>query len=111
MSQEEYRSCMAKNMGGGRLKGLSKEDRRIEFCSIAKECSKGLSYTEAKKLCAEAAANPKPPSTRKSRKCKIDVAALSACVIKNLDGSEITLANLQTIISSCSGQKAPREKR
>jgi len=64
MGKEEYRSCMAKNMGGGRLKGLSKEERRIEFCVIAKQCSgKTKSENEAKRICSE----PKAPKPEKSR--------------------------------------------
>lgn len=57
MSQEVYRSCMAKNMGGGRLQGLTKDQRRLEFCAIAKECSKGVPHDEAIRLCLL----PKPP--------------------------------------------------
>ncbi len=106
MKQEEYRSCMTTKMGGGRLKGLSKEDRRIEFCSIAKECSKGVSQQEAARLCAESAANPKPPREKRARRGRIDTGTLAACVIKGLDGVEPTLANLPTIIAGCTGQKA-----
>lgn len=65
MSQEKYRSCMSKNMGGGRLKGLSKEDRKIEFCTIAKQCSKGIPYKEARQVCM----SPKEPKLpRKSKR-------------------------------------------
>ncbi len=113
MGKEDYRSCMAKNMGGGRLKGLSKEDRRIEFCAIAKQCSKDLPYEEAIRLCAEAASNPKP-TTRKARgKCKIVAPDMAACIIETLGGTEVSLVNLTTAISRCTGQKVvkpPTEK-
>ena len=110
MPQEEYRSCMTKKMGGGRLKGLSKEDRRIEFCSIAKECSKGLPYEEARTICvasvAEAAANPKPPKARKTRgACKIDSDALASCILKGVEVEGISQADLPAIISNCTRQK------
>jgi len=98
-------------MGSGRLKGLSKEDRRIEFCSIAKECSKGLPYEEAKRLCAEAAANPKPPKAKGGRRGKIDISTLTPCIIKGLNGSEPTLTNLPPILASCTGQKAGKTGR
>lgn len=106
MQKEEYRSCMTKNMGGGRLKGLSKEDRRIEFCAIAKQCSRDISYEEARKLCL-LPKEPKLATKRgtRSRKYAIDSSTLATCVFKSLDDSEITLANLTTIIANCTGQK------
>ena len=110
MKQEEYRSCMTKNMGGGRLKGLSKEDRKIEFCAIAKQCSKGLPYEEAEKLCAEAALIPKAPRA-KSKKGALDITGLANCIIMALDGSEISQANLVPIIAGCTGQKVEKGGR
>lgn len=81
---------MTKKMGGGRLKGLSKEDRRIEFCSIAKECSKGIPYEEAKGLCKEAASTPKPLKVKGSRKrspqsCEREVHELASCMVDKID--------------------------
>lgn len=69
MSQEEYRSCMSGKMKSGRLKGLDKESRRIEFCSIAKECSKGMSPEEARRVCSQPKV-PKPEGERKRRRSK-----------------------------------------
>lgn len=109
MGQEEYRSCMAKNMGGGRLKGLSKEDRRIEFCTIAKECSKGISYKEARPICIEAAANPKAPRKTRRGKSRLNFTTLAGCIIDSLDGSEATRANLVPIIASCTGAEGGKE--
>lgn len=112
MKQEDYRACMSKNMGGGRLKGLSKEDRRSEFCIIAKGCSKGIAREEATRLCAESAANPAAPKPRRTRgKCKIEALTLASCVIKSLEGQEITLATLSPAIASCSGQKSESPSR
>ncbi len=117
MAQEEYRSCMSTKMGSGRLKGLSKEDRRIEFCSIAKECSRGLAYEEAKRLCAESAANPKPPKEKKGRKiCSLrDLEAISVCLVENINLSSLTPDNMGIIFSAalkkCSGAKTEKGRR
>jgi hypothetical protein len=72
MNGAEYKSCMGQNMGGGRLKGLTKEQRAIEFCSIAKECSKGISHEEAVKICSipKPPKPPKPEGEKKHRRKK-----------------------------------------
>lgn len=63
MGQEEYRSCMSGKMKSGRLKGLDKESRRIEFCIIAKTCSgKAKNDEEARVICSQ----PKPPKPEKT---------------------------------------------
>ena len=99
--REDYTSCMVPYMSGGG------PDRKERFCKGAKICSgKASSEEEAARLCAEAAANPKPPRARKARGGKIDTGTLAACVIKGLDGSEPTLSNLSNILASCTGQKA-----
>lgn len=87
------------------------EDRKLRFCIGAKVCSgKSKDEAEAQKLCAEAALQPKAP--RKARgKCKIDIAALATCIIKSLDGTEISQAKLAPIIASCTGQKAEKTGR
>ena len=103
MNRQEYTTCMKPWMTGGG------PDRKERFCIGAKVCSKGVSREEAAKLCSEAASNPKPQKVRKTRgKCKIDVPTLSACVIKAMEGSELTLANLTTSIAGCTGQKAEK---
>ena len=81
-------------------------DRKTRFCTGAKICSgKAANEQEAARLCAEAAANPKAPRAKRG-KSKIDVAALSSCIIRSLDGQEINQATLPSIISSCTGVKA-----
>ena len=114
MKQENYRSCMATGLKG--KKGLLKEERQLLFCTTSRLCSgKASTEEEAAKLCAEAATNPKPPKQgTRSRKCKIDVPTLSACVIEGMAGKEITLANLTPVITGCTGQKVVKpltEKR
>ena len=69
MNSTDYRSCMTTKMGSGRLKNLTKENRRLEFCAIAKECSKNLSRDEALKVCKSQPPKPeKPESEKKERK-------------------------------------------
>ena len=103
MDRAKYNKCMIPWMKGGG------EDRKRRFCIGAKLCSgKGKTEEEAARLCAEAAANPKPPKVKKARKCAIDINALATCVIKSLDGSAITLDNLAPIIAGCTGQKVAK---
>jgi len=88
MKQEEYRSCMSQNMGGGRLKGLSKEDRKIEFCTIAKQCSKGIPYEEAKQVCL-LPKEPKPAKAFKGKRstgqsCEKSAQKVAECVVSRL---------------------------
>lgn len=101
--REDYTKCMIPYMRGGG------PERKERFCIGAKICSgKANNEQEATKLCAEAALNPKPPKTKKIRSGKIDTSTLATCVIKSLDGSEITLANLTTILANCTGQKVEK---
>jgi len=99
MKREEYNACMSPYMKGGG------EDRKLRFCIGAKVCSsKAKNEEEARQICLSAPA--KEPKQRKARsKSKIDAPSLSACIIEKIDGSEITLANLTTIIADCTGQK------
>lgn len=92
MGQEQYRSCMSKNMGGGRLKGLSKEDRRIEFCTIAKQCSKGTPYEEAKRICSL----PKEPKPQKAKtkkdgakSCEKETLELARCMMDYFEANDL----------------------
>lgn len=107
--REAYNKCMSSFIRGT---GKTKEQRQNDFCIGAKVCSKNVSREEAARLCAEAALNPKPPKPNRTRgKCRIDVATLSACVLKAIDGTEITLATLTASIASCTGQKVEKSTR
>ena len=112
MERKAYNDCMKPFISG------QHEDRKRDFCIGAKICSgKAPDEKEAERLCAEAALNPKPP--RKTRgKCKIDISALAACIVKSLaegtegtEGGEITAAKLAPIISGCTGQKVEASTR
>lgn len=103
MDRSAYNKCMIPWMKGGG------PDRKLRFCIGAKTCSgKAKTEEEAARLCAEAAANPKPRKVKRARKGSIDTAALATCVIKNLNGSAITLDNLVPIIADCTGQKVAK---
>jgi hypothetical protein len=55
MDRQAYNSCMAQGMAG---KKLSKDERNLEFCVVAKMCSgKAGSRDEATTICSQ----PKPP--------------------------------------------------
>ena len=103
--REDYTSCMKPWMTGGG------PDRKTRFCTGAKICSgKAANEQEAARLCAEIAANPKPPKVRRPRKGSFNSAALASCVIKQID-STTTLPGLTAIIADCTGQKAPANSR
>ena len=104
-TREEYTACMKPHMTGGG------PDRKERFCVGAKLCSgKAKTKEEATRLCAEAAANPKPAAVggKKSRKCKIVAPDMAACIIENLGESEVSLVNLTTAVSKCTGQKVAK---
>ena len=119
MTQEIYRSCMAKNMGGGRLKGLSKENRRISFCVIAKKCSKGMDEKEALAICS-LPKEPKPKNpgnpSRRGKFCTLrDLEAVTTCTVENIDLSTLTRENIHEVfaraLEKCSGGKAVAVKK
>lgn len=65
-----YKACMSQKMGSGALKGLTKEQRRIKFCAMAKTCSgKASNEAEAVKICESIP--PKPPGEKKPRRSKV----------------------------------------
>ena len=104
--REDYTKCMIPYMTEGG------PERKERFCIGAKICSsKASNEQEAAKLCAEAAANPKPPKAKGTRRGKIDISTLTPCIIKGLNGSEPTLTNLPPILASCTGQKAGKTGR
>ncbi|MBA7465033.1 hypothetical protein ES707_00194 [subsurface metagenome] len=101
MDRSAYNTCMIPFMKGGG------PDRKLRFCAGAKLCSgRAKTEEEAKQICLTQPA--KAPKVRKTRKGSIDTEALATCVIKSLDGSEITLNNLTSIIADCTGQKVAK---
>lgn len=105
MDRGEYNTCVARGLKG---KTLSKDERKLEFCIVAKLCSsKSKDREEAKVICL-LPKEPKPIKEKKSRRGKIDIGTLTVCVMKGLDGSEPTLANLSPILAGCTRQKVEK---
>ena len=109
--REEYTTCMTPYMKGGG------EGRKERFCVGAKLCSKkAQTEEEAKRLCAEAAANPKPPKTKRPKKvCTLkDLEAITTCVVENIDVSTLTQENMGKVfgdaLRKCSGGPAAKQR-
>ena len=105
MNRQEYNACVGAGLKG---KTLGKEERKLEFCIVSKTCSgKAKDREEAKYLCS-LPKEPKPAKVKRGTKHAIDSNTLATCIIKALDGSEISLTNLTPIIASCTGQKVEK---
>jgi len=109
--REDYTKCMIPHMKGGG------PDRKERFCVGAKLCSgKAGDEGEAKRLCAEAAANPKPPKKPKGKKiCTLrDLEAITTCVVESIDLGSLTPENMGKVfgdaLRKCSGG-APAKQR
>lgn len=98
MDRKEYNTCVGKGMSG---KKLTKEERNLEFCIVAKTCSgKAKSRNEAMEICSQ----PKEPKEVRARRssraqtCKIDPKKIAACAFKKLPPgiipTELDLANV-----------------
>lgn len=86
MKQEDYRNCVAKGLTG---KTLKPEEQKLEFCVVAKLCSKKVSSREeAELVCKESLSRPrtlKQPSTkRSSRSCERQAVQLVDCIVDNI---------------------------
>ena len=90
MNREEYNSCVAKGMSG---KTFTAEQRKLEFCVVAKLCSgKTGTREEAIKICSEPK-EPKEPKQRRSRRNARQIGSLDSkgikkvatCMVKVLD--------------------------
>ncbi len=104
MDRKSYNDCIGKNMKG---KKLSKEQRKLEFCIVAKMCSgKVPSREEADRVCQESARHPKEPKARSSKKgggqsCEKDVLQTARCMVdvinmewaSNVNSVEAAIAN------------------
>lgn len=92
MNREEYNSCVARGMSGKHLTG---DERKLEFCTVAKLCSgKSKSREEAVRMCNE----PKPdkpaktPRVKRSKSmlgdnCGQKMEKLHTCLMDNLKPS------------------------
>lgn len=114
-TREAYTTCMKSYMTGGG------PDRKERFCIGAKVCSgKTKDESEAKKLCAEAAANPKPKNpgnpSRRGKFCTLrDLDSVATCTASNIDLSTLTRENMHEVfakaLEKCSGGKAVAVKK
>jgi len=87
MERAKYNACVANGLRG---KELTKDERKLEFCVVAKVCSgKANNREEALTICSQ----PKPPKPEKTRKkkaetpesCEKDVFKLSKCMVPHID--------------------------
>lgn len=102
MNREEYNTCVAKGMTG---KHLSGDERKLEFCVVAKTCSgKAKSREEAVRLCNEPKPE-KPPKARRSRRTAdggVNVKKVATCVVKQLDPEQIPqYLDIANALSEC----------
>lgn len=113
MDRVAYNNCMKPYMTGGG------EDRKLRFCVGAKLCSrKSKTEEEARAICIESAANPKPAKEPKTKRPRVactlkDLGNIAACITAKIDLSTLTTENMQTVFSealeTCAGGK--REKK
>ena len=108
--QEEYRSCMSTHLKG--KTGLSKEERTLQFCISSRICSgKASNEEEARRLCAEAAAQPKPVKVKSTKRSKaLDPHTTAVCVVERLSGQTATIESLAGALAQCTGQKAKKPR-
>ena len=66
MGRSEYQGCMTTGLRS-LPKGVSKEERKLGFCIMAKTCSgKAANKEEARRICLQ----PKPPKAAKAPKSR-----------------------------------------
>jgi hypothetical protein len=100
----DYQSCMTRAMQNF-PKGISKEQRGLEFCAAAKVCSgKQPNHDSALKFCQ---ANPPEPKVRSGKRSGLDAGAIARCLVPHL-GGEMTVDKLASLISTCSGKTGGR---
>ena len=100
MNREEYNACISKHLTG---KKFTPEERKMEFCIVAKTCSgKVKSREEAMTICS-LPKEPKEPRIKRSRAQSNgkDVLKVAQCMVKvidrdllaNEDGMKLAIAN------------------
>lgn len=113
MKREEYNSCIADGMRG---QTFTKEERKLEFCILAKTCSgNSSSREEAKAICLQ----PKPPkkltTSKRAKFCNIrDLDTVATCTASKIDLSKLTQENIHEVFANalkeCSGVKSVKLK-
>jgi len=103
MNRKEYNDCVAAGLKG---KKLGREERKQEFCIVAKTCSgKAKGREEARVLCSQPK-EPKPPRREGSASCNREASRLARCVSERVDVSQVNDAGslraaLDTAIKAC----------
>ena len=88
MKREEFNQCLGQGMRG---KKLTKEERKLEFCAVAKVCSgKSRSREDALEVCRTSLSQPREPKVRGKRKgagqsCEKDTLKLAHCAAERID--------------------------
>lgn len=95
--REEYTSCMRPYMTGGG------PERKERFCIGAKICSKKAeTESEAKTLCAQAAANPKPGKKRSQKVAECDISSITDCMLTSIDFNAPKLRDqISSAVATC----------
>lgn len=85
MDRESYNACISKGLTG---KKFDKEQRKLEFCIVSKQCSsKAKDRSEAERLCS-LPKEPKAPKATKAKRgqtCEKEVLQLAHCIVDKID--------------------------
>lgn len=111
ITRSEYNACVGDAMRG---KTMTKEERKLEFCVVAKTCSgKVKTREEGLEICRRPKA-PKAPKGTKPRKGKGDCVTQMAQVAQCLFGSSITpetsVEEIHNLLSQCYCSKNPTSR-
>lgn len=99
MGRKEYAQCVGKGLRG---KQFTKEERKLEFCTLSKLCSgKAKTREEALTICSQ----PKPPKapkvrgTKKGQSCEKEALGLTQCMMDYFEANETykKLLNINTV--------------
>lgn len=102
-TRQEFNSCISKGMAG---KTFTKEQRKLEFCTLAKLCSgKVRSREEALRICSQ----PKPPKPArtsrqgrsKTKSCEKRALSLASCIAENWDMEKArNINNIEMLVAN-----------
>lgn len=95
MDRDKYNKCMAAGLHGKTLAG---EERRKEFCVLAKTCAgKAKTREEAEQICSQ----PREPKPRRhkergeksAKSCDKEVLELAHCMVEHIDMDQASNIN------------------
>jgi len=87
MDRVKYNACVSQGLKG---KQLGKEERKLEFCIVAKGCAKGLSREEATRICSlpKTPKAPKAMRAKRGQSCEKNAGKVAECVVSKLVDNE-----------------------